>query len=34
MAEEFKHKNVAIVAGVIGGVVFFFGFLGVIINLI
>lgn len=33
MSEDFEHKNVMIVANVIGVAVFLLGFLGLILNL-
>jgi len=33
MAEEFEHKNVALVATIIGSVVVALGFIGLFINL-
>jgi nitrate reductase gamma subunit len=34
MAEDFDHKNVALVAGIIGGVVLLIGLVGVLITLL
>ncbi len=34
MAEHFEHKNVAMVAAIIGGVILLLGFVGILFNLL